>query len=414
MAFLKPTVVLVKVPGVQGPVGPGGSGGGTGFTYRSGSGVPSSALGFVNDWYLDTATDDTYEKTGTSTWTKRGNTKATKASVDSVLTTIATLAPKANPTFTGTVSGVTKAHVGLGNVDNTADSAKPVSSAQQSAIDAARLRGNHTGTQTSTTISDFVEAVQDTVAGMLVAGSGAVFSYDDPNGKLTLTVTGGGGSGGVTDAETVRDVIGSATVAGPGIQVSYDDANDTITYSALLRTVNGKAPTSGDVSLAISDITGLQAALDSRVQTSTYATDKSDLTASINLKANTASPTFTGTVSGVTKAHVGLGNADNTSDVNKPISSATQTALSGKASTTHTHSATDITSGVMNIERVVLGATVVVDYYKSSYGAANSWPSSRPTNRTDITIIAKGPGALDGTQPPLSWMLDGDEWDRES
>jgi len=43
------------------------------------------------------------------------------------------------------------------------------------------------------------------------------------------------------------------------------------------------------------------------------------------------SPTFTGTVSGVTAAMVGLGNVDNTSDVNKPVSSATQTALNLKA-----------------------------------------------------------------------------------
>jgi hypothetical protein len=46
------------------------------------------------------------------------------------------------------------------------------------------------------------------------------------------------------------------------------------------------------------------------------------------------SPTFTGTVSGITKAMVGLGNVDNTSDVNKPISNATQTALDGKLSLT--------------------------------------------------------------------------------
>lgn len=43
-------------------------------------------------------------------------------------------APLASPTFTGTVSGVSKAHVGLGNVDNTADMAKPVSTAQATAI----------------------------------------------------------------------------------------------------------------------------------------------------------------------------------------------------------------------------------------------------------------------------------------
>ena len=59
------------------------------------------------------------------------------------------------------------------------------------------------------------------------------------------------------------------------------------------------------------------------------------LTATVNsalaLKAPLASPTFTGTVSGVTKTMVGLGNADNTADSAKPISTATQTALDLKA-----------------------------------------------------------------------------------
>lgn len=44
----------------------------------------------------------------------------------------------------------------------------------------------------------------------------------------------------------------------------------------------------------------------------------------------------------VTKAQVGLGNADNTSDVNKPISSATQTALNGKSDKAHKHKTADI------------------------------------------------------------------------
>ena len=51
----------------------------------------------------------------------------------------------------------------------------------------------------------------------------------------------------------------------------------------------------------------------------------------LDAKAPTASPTFTGTVSGVTKSHVGLGNVDNTSDASKPVSTATQTALDLKA-----------------------------------------------------------------------------------
>lgn len=45
----------------------------------------------------------------------------------------------------------------------------------------------------------------------------------------------------------------------------------------------------------------------------------------------------------VTKSQVGLGNADNTSDVNKPISTATQTALNGKANSSHTHTKSQIT-----------------------------------------------------------------------
>lgn len=57
----------------------------------------------------------------------------------------------------------------------------------------------------------------------------------------------------------------------------------------------------------------------------TYAT-----ITNLNLKSPIASPTFTGTVSGVTKTMVGLSNCDNTTDAGKPVSTATQTALNLK------------------------------------------------------------------------------------
>ena len=44
-----------------------------------------------------------------------------------------------------------------------------------------------------------------------------------------------------------------------------------------------------------------------------------------------------------TANEIGLGNVDNTSDIDKPISTATQTALDGKADTGHTHTVSDIT-----------------------------------------------------------------------
>jgi len=54
------------------------------------------------------------------------------------------------------------------------------------------------------------------------------------------------------------------------------------------------------------------------------------ITTELTAKAPLASPTFTGTVSGITKTMVGLGNVDNTTDALKPISTATQTALDAK------------------------------------------------------------------------------------
>ena len=49
------------------------------------------------------------------------------------------------------------------------------------------------------------------------------------------------------------------------------------------------------------------------------------------LKANAANPTFTGTATGLTQAMVGLGSVNNTPDTDKPVSTAQQTALNGKA-----------------------------------------------------------------------------------
>ncbi len=49
------------------------------------------------------------------------------------------------------------------------------------------------------------------------------------------------------------------------------------------------------------------------------------------------------TLPAATKAAVGLANVDNTSDASKPISTATQTALNGKANTAHTHAVANVT-----------------------------------------------------------------------
>jgi hypothetical protein len=58
--------------------------------------------------------------------------------------------------------------------------------------------------------------------------------------------------------------------------------------------------------------------------------NNSDLTAKLDSKAPLHNPTFTGTVSGITKSMVGLGAVDNTSDIDKPLSTAAVAALDNK------------------------------------------------------------------------------------
>jgi hypothetical protein len=63
---------------------------------------------------------------------------------------------------------------------------------------------------------------------------------------------------------------------------------------------------------------------------------KSNLLKEVNT-AITSHTSNTSNPHSVTKTQVGLGNVDNTSDLNKPISTATQSALDGKSSTSHNH-----------------------------------------------------------------------------
>ena len=75
-------------------------------------------------------------------------------------------------------------------------------------------------------------------------------------------------------------------------------------------TINGLAFLSGAVSFG-GAITGVDVA------------DVADFQSALDLKAPKDSPAFTGTVLGISKSMVGLGNVDNTSDKDKPLSDTT-------------------------------------------------------------------------------------------
>ena len=58
---------------------------------------------------------------------------------------------------------------------------------------------------------------------------------------------------------------------------------------------------------------------------------KQKISNELELKANLNSPTFTGTVNGITSNMVGLGNVNNTSDVAKPVSTAQAASIATRA-----------------------------------------------------------------------------------
>jgi len=199
--------------------------------------------------------------------------------------------------------------------------------------------------------------------------------------------------------EIAMDAINTALSLGSGLTKSYNDATDTISISldtAVVATLSGTQTltnktltspvintptgiTKSDVGLANVDNTS-----DANKPVSTAAQT------ALDLKAPLASPTFTGTVAGVTKAHVGLGNVDNTSDASKPISTATQTALDLKASNSDLASHEADTTSIHGIANTALLATM--DYVDDAVGALSS--------SVDTDFIPVGDrGTMNGVAP---------------
>lgn len=151
-----------------------------------------------------------------------------------------------SPTFTGTVSGITKSMVGLGSVDNTADTAKPVSTAQATALAlkadlaGATLTGAtltsptiNTPAVTNPTITNYVETVYAPAAGsaFTVALTNGTIQKFTTNANIAITLP----------ASTPGKVYSIFVVYG-GVH--------TVTFSggSTIKWAGGSAPTATSVS----------------------------------------------------------------------------------------------------------------------------------------------------------------------
>jgi hypothetical protein len=164
----------------------------------------------------------------------------------------ALLAPKNNPSFTGTVYGITKAMVGLGSADNTSDSAKPVSTAQATAISSAQSAAINAAATDATAKADAARSAA--IAAAASGNSATATKLATPrsialSGDVTGTVN-FDGSAGVTIAATIAansvalgtdttgNYVGSGATSGNGISGSVASEGGAFTVTSNATSAN--------------------------------------------------------------------------------------------------------------------------------------------------------------------------------
>jgi hypothetical protein len=230
--------------------------------------------------------------------------------------------------------GTTKADVGLGNVDNTSDADKPVSTAQQTAINSGvaeaktyadgkfdlaiplTQKGSASGVAEldaegiilSSQLPSYVDDVLEfaTLANFPTTGeSGKI--YVAINTNLTYRWTG-----------TTYVEISPSIALGTTSSTAYRGDRGKIAYD---HSQVAHAPSNAQKN---SDITKaeIEAKLTGEITSHTHS-------AYVPTSRTVAGKALTGNIT-LAKGDVGLGNVDNTSDANKPVSTAQQTALNAK------------------------------------------------------------------------------------
>lgn len=192
------------------------------------------------------------------------------------------------------------------------DNAVPAGAIQDNSISTAKLA--------SDSVTDDKLATSNPPSNGLVLGyngSGMSWVNGGSGGDPTM---GGDLSGPASNAQIVASAVGSTELATNAVTtIKITDANVTDAKIA-------PGVAQSKITNLVSDLAGKEPTVTAGTTSQYYRGDKSWQT--------------------LDKTAVGLANVDNTSDANKPVSTATQTALNGKANTSTTISAgTGLTGG---------------------------------------------------------------------
>ena len=281
---------------------------------------------------------------------------------------------------------VTAEQVGLGNVNNTSDLDKPISNATQKELDKLDAKIDKINTDQGTDLSAHLR------------------DFSNPH-KVTKEQI---GLGKVDNTADLDKPISTAT------QKAIDDAkaaNNTALDNHANRTDNPHKVTKDQVGLGNVDNTADINKPVSVAQQNALDTLSNSLNTAINNHVgNTNNPHQ------VTKEQVGLGKVDNTSDLEKPISVATQNAISEVvfnldkhiADKKNPHEVTKEQIGLgrvdntSDLEKPISTATQVALDKKAELGPDGKIPESQLPERTMHSLFYKGTWDAERNLPTLA------------
>lgn len=219
-----------------------------------------------------------------------------------------------------------KTAVGLNNVDNTSDLNKPVSTATQTALDlkAPLASPGFTGIPTAPTAAAGTSTTQIATTAFVNAALATAASPDataTQKGRIQLA----GDLSGTADSPTVPGLANKENLANKSTDI-VADANSTIKYPSVKLIKDYVDALNVAAGVADESITSAKIANGTIVNADVATNAAIDFS-----KLNIQKADVLGL--GIVKSDLGLTNVDDTSDANKPISTATQTALNAKENT---------------------------------------------------------------------------------